>query len=82
MLMVCALPLLPRTTHPPDDCRIPGSLTAAQAEVNVVKQKWANKMDLPMTEVGVAALFTAEVYAWFCVGEIVGRGGGGASSTL
>ena len=26
-------------------------------------------------QVGVAALFTAEVYAWFCVGEVVGRGG-------
>ena len=27
-------------------------------------------------QVGTAALFSAEVYAWFCVGEIVGRGGG------
>ena len=26
-------------------------------------------------QVGIAALFTAEVYAWFCVGEVVGRGG-------
>ena len=29
----------------------------------------------PPQQVGTAALFTAEVYAWFCVGEIVGRGG-------
>merc|ERR1712216_457562 len=43
---------------------------------NIVKQKWAGRMDLPMTEVGTAALFAGEVYAWFCVGEIVGRGGG------
>tara|TARA_B100000768_G_scaffold177638_1_gene192118 strand:- start:886 stop:1059 length:174 start_codon:yes stop_codon:yes gene_type:complete len=28
------------------------------------------------TQVGTAALFAGEVYAWFCVGEIVGRGGG------
>ncbi|MDA9097693.1 ATP synthase subunit g [bacterium] len=28
------------------------------------------------SQVGTAALFTTEVYAWFCVGEIVGRGGG------
>ena len=26
-------------------------------------------------QVGTAALFSAEVYAWFCVGEIIGRGG-------
>jgi hypothetical protein len=30
----------------------------------------------PPPQVGTAALFSAEVYAWFCVGEIVGRGGG------
>ena len=112
----------------------------AQGEIKVVQQKWANRMELPMTEVrlmppspraiarrrdahfsprgapprsrdpstpdddlsaraidplsgcfrtdallfsfpsfvsqvGVAALFAGEVYAWFCVGEVIGRGG-------
>jgi len=28
-----------------------------------------------MRTVGASAVFAAEVYAWFCVGEIVGRGG-------
>ena len=105
----------------------PAAVEAAQGEIKVMQQKWANRMDLPMTEVrspgamsrivlsrpssrvqarvfrargvglvgatpenrstpdspppspspqvGTAALFSAEVYAWFCVGEIIGRGG-------
>ena len=28
-----------------------------------------------VSQVGVAALFAGEVYAWFCVGEVIGRGG-------
>tara|TARA_B100001540_G_scaffold279104_1_gene267708 strand:+ start:143 stop:268 length:126 start_codon:yes stop_codon:yes gene_type:complete len=28
-----------------------------------------------VSQVGVAALFASEVYAWFCVGEVIGRGG-------
>lgn len=105
--------------------KLPAAVEAAQGEIKVVQQKWANRMDLPMTEVrspgamssviprtvfacparvflergvgsvegrpkiaptthlsplcspqvGTAALFSAEVYAWFCVGEIIGRGG-------
>ena len=103
--------------------KLPGMVEGARAEVNIVKQKWAGRMDLPMAEVrtdltrthppdrrptpffahtgaptrgattlrsratsdlapslpssqvGTAALFAGEVYAWFCVGEIIGRGG-------
>lgn len=44
------------------------------SEWNVVKQKWANRTELTLQEVGIGALFVGEVYAWFCVGEIVGRG--------
>ena len=55
--------------------KLPAAVEAAQGEIKVMQQKWANRMDLPMTEVGTAALFSAEVYAWFCVGEIIGRGG-------
>ncbi|EEH60308.1 uncharacterized protein MICPUCDRAFT_50408 [Micromonas pusilla CCMP1545] len=50
-------------------------LEAAQGEIKVLESKWKGRMDLPMTEIGVGALFTAEVYAWFCVGEVLGRGG-------
>ena len=31
--------------------------------------------NLNLAQVGVLALFAGELYAWFVVGEIVGRGG-------
>ncbi|KAI5060964.1 hypothetical protein GOP47_0023469 [Adiantum capillus-veneris] len=43
-------------------------------ELDFLKQKIKNRHDLKIEELGVAALFTAECYAWFCVGEIIGRG--------
>ena len=38
------------TPHPTID-RLPGMVEAAQGEMKVVQQKWANRMELPMTEV-------------------------------
>ena len=55
--------------------QIPTRAAHAQMELAAFKQTWAKKMDLPLSEVGVYAAFGAEVFAWFCVGEIVGRGG-------
>ena len=34
----------------------------------------AHSRDLSCLQVGTYALFVGEVYAWYCVGEIVGRG--------
>ena len=45
------------------------------SEAEVVKAKWATRGELTGAELGVAAAFGAEVLAWFCVGEIIGRGG-------
>eukprot|EP00227_Mantoniella_beaufortii_P019678 CAMPEP_0197591168 /NCGR_PEP_ID=MMETSP1326-20131121/12914_1 /TAXON_ID=1155430 /ORGANISM="Genus nov. species nov., Strain RCC2288" /LENGTH=125 /DNA_ID=CAMNT_0043156539 /DNA_START=20 /DNA_END=397 /DNA_ORIENTATION=- len=59
--------------------KLPVMIEGAAAEIKVVERKWAGRMDLPMMEVGVAALFSAEVYAWMCVGEIIGSGGGAMS---
>nr|XP_043627261.1 uncharacterized protein LOC122598846 [Erigeron canadensis]XP_043630967.1 uncharacterized protein LOC122602336 [Erigeron canadensis] len=39
-----------------------------------VKELWKNKKDLNVEQVGVATLFGLECFAWFCAGEIVGRG--------
>lgn len=39
-----------------------------------MKNLWRNRKDLNVEHAGVAALFGIELYAWFCVGEIVGRG--------
>ncbi|RWW78578.1 hypothetical protein BHE74_00013199 [Ensete ventricosum] len=32
------------------------------------------RTELKVEDAGIAALFGLELYAWFCVGEIVGRG--------
>lgn len=40
-----------------------------------MRRTWANRRDLPLAEAGLYALFVGEVFAWFCVGEIMGRGG-------
>ena len=44
-------------------------------EMAVVRGKAANWRELSLAEVGTAVAFSAECFAWFCVGEIVGRGG-------
>ncbi|CAL5228829.1 g12031 [Coccomyxa viridis] len=54
--------------------RIPEGLKEAKQDWGTVQSKWAQKHDMPMTEVGMYALFVGELYAWFVVGEIAGRG--------
>ncbi|KAI3775565.1 hypothetical protein L1987_50144 [Smallanthus sonchifolius] len=43
-------------------------------ELDYVKNLWKNKKDLHVEQAGIAALFGIECFAWFCAGEIVGRG--------
>jgi len=54
---------------------IPGRYEAFWKEVDYMKQRLLARNELKLEEVGIAALFAGECYAWFCVGEIVGRGG-------
>lgn len=53
---------------------IPGRYETFWKELDGVKQIWRNKKELKVEDAGIAALFGLELYAWFCVGEIVGRG--------
>ncbi|KAL5230379.1 hypothetical protein ABZP36_029155 [Zizania latifolia] len=53
---------------------LPGRYEAFWKEMDQVKHLWRNRKDLNVEHAGVAALFGIELYAWFCVGEIVGRG--------
>eukprot|EP00887_Chlorella_sp_A99_P002848 scaffold6.g2848.t1 len=55
--------------------RVPAGIAHCKEEAAVVKQKWGQLRELPTTEVAIYAGFVAELYAWFCLGEIVGRGG-------
>ncbi|MCO5583858.1 hypothetical protein L7F22_037773 [Adiantum nelumboides] len=53
---------------------LPARYDAFWKELDFLQQKTKYRQDLKIEEIGVAALFTAECYAWFCVGEIIGRG--------
>ncbi|RRT40555.1 hypothetical protein B296_00058468 [Ensete ventricosum] len=53
---------------------IPGRYESFWKELDGVKHIWRNRQDLKVEDVSIAALFGLELYAWFCVGEIVGRG--------
>ncbi|XP_077228352.1 uncharacterized protein LOC143861300 [Tasmannia lanceolata] len=53
---------------------IPGRCESFWKEVDYVKHLWRNRQELKVENAGIAALFGLECYAWFCAGEIVGRG--------
>lgn len=53
---------------------LPGRYEALWKEVDGVKQLWKNRKELRVEDLGIATLFGVELYAWFCLGEIAGRG--------
>ncbi|KAF7029725.1 hypothetical protein CFC21_041406 [Triticum aestivum] len=53
---------------------LPGRYEALWKEVDGVKQLWKNRKELRVEDLGIATLFGVELYAWFCIGEIAGRG--------
>ena len=64
--------LTPTPPLPPHS--IPHGYAECRSEWAAVRRTWAARRDLPLAEAGMYALFAGEVFAWFCVGEIVGRG--------
>ncbi|KAK9842225.1 hypothetical protein WJX81_001410 [Elliptochloris bilobata] len=57
--------------------RIPGTAERMREDAKALAEKWPHmrRGELSLTEVATYLGFTAELYAWFCVGEIIGRGG-------
>jgi F-type H+-transporting ATPase subunit g len=55
--------------------QVPGGIKASEAELGQLKGKLRNWKDLSAQEMGVLLAFGAELFAWFSIGEIVGRGG-------
>lgn len=55
--------------------RLPAEIAQAKGEANFLRGRLSQFRELPVTEMAVYAGFAAEVYAWFAIGEIVGRGG-------
>uniref|UniRef100_A0ACD5W110 Uncharacterized protein n=1 Tax=Avena sativa TaxID=4498 RepID=A0ACD5W110_AVESA len=53
---------------------LPGRYQSFWKEVDGAKLLLKNRKNLKVEDVGVAALFGIELYAWLCAGEIIGRG--------
>ncbi|KAL4303967.1 hypothetical protein GQ457_10G000960 [Hibiscus cannabinus] len=53
---------------------IPGRTESFWKELDYVKHMWKNRKELRVEDASIAALFGLECFAWFCAGEIVGRG--------
>ncbi|XP_059657091.1 uncharacterized protein LOC132303722 [Cornus florida] len=53
---------------------LPGRYEAFWKELGHVKQQVKNWHELKTEDVRTGALFGLECFAWFCAGEIVGRG--------
>ncbi|AES98004.2 ATP synthase G subunit family protein [Medicago truncatula] len=53
---------------------IPVRCEAFWKELHYFKHLWRNRQDLKVEDAGIAALFGLEYYAWYCAGEIVGKG--------
>ncbi|OMP06352.1 Mitochondrial ATP synthase subunit G protein [Corchorus capsularis] len=53
---------------------IPGRCETLSKEVDYVKHMWKNRKELKIEDAGIATLFGLECFAWFCGGEIIGRG--------
>ncbi|KAL5057026.1 hypothetical protein RYX36_028630 [Vicia faba] len=53
---------------------IPHRYDVLRKELEYAKNIMKNKQDLNLENAGYAALFGLECFAWFCGGEIVGRG--------
>lgn len=55
-------------------CSIPHRYNVLRKELDYAKNIMKNKQDLNLESASYAALFGLECFAWFCGGEIVGRG--------
>ncbi|KAL9259392.1 hypothetical protein AKJ16_DCAP07858 [Drosera capensis] len=53
---------------------IPGRRETFLKEYDYVKQLWNKRHELKVEDVSIGALFGLECFAWFCAGEIIGRG--------
>ncbi|KAL9256274.1 hypothetical protein AKJ16_DCAP14291, partial [Drosera capensis] len=53
---------------------IPGRRETFLKEYDYVKQLWNKRHELKVEDVSIGALFGLECFAWFCAGEVIGRG--------
>ncbi|XP_075524205.1 uncharacterized protein LOC142556614 [Primulina tabacum] len=53
---------------------IPSRYESLWKELDHAKQMLKRRQELKVEDAGIAALFGLECFAWFCAGEIIGRG--------
>ncbi|TYI25401.1 hypothetical protein ES332_A05G047600v1 [Gossypium tomentosum] len=53
---------------------MPSRYEAFQKEMDYVKLMWKKRNEWKIEDAGIATLFGLECFAWYCTGEIVGRG--------
>ncbi|CAL5435746.1 unnamed protein product [Camellia sinensis] len=70
------MPVFGKSTVLHSTCQdsIPGRYESFWKELDYVKQLLKNRQEMKIEDAGIAALFGLECFAWFCAGEIVGRG--------
>ena len=73
-LTFCIQGIVPHSILTYFKCSIPVRYESFWKELDGMKHIWRNRKDIKVEDVGIAALFGLELYAWSCVGEIVGRG--------
>jgi F-type H+-transporting ATPase subunit g len=55
--------------------KVPAGIEHSQKEMGELRGKLGHWTDLSAQEMGTYLAFAAELYAWFSIGEILGRGG-------
>ena len=55
--------------------KIPAGIQHSEQELGVLKGKLSQVSELSAQEMGMYVAFAAELFAWFSIGEIIGRGG-------
>ncbi|KAL6554993.1 hypothetical protein OROGR_006251 [Orobanche gracilis] len=53
---------------------IPSRTETFWKEIDYMKNMWKHRQELKVEDAGIAALFGIECFAWYCAGEIIGRG--------
>lgn len=55
--------------------KIPAGIQHSEQELGVLRNKLSQASELSAQEMGLYVAFAAELFAWFSIGEILGRGG-------
>lgn len=55
--------------------KIPAGYAHVQEELKALQEGMTKTKDFTVNQIGIYCIYCAELVGWFCVGEIIGRGG-------